>query len=357
MATLKLPTAPSNGFPRNSPARRGRGHRQTSGAHRPPSLPKVDGTIVDLDRELPEGEHTFQILTDKDRDALDVLRHSCAHIMARAVLRLFPGVQLAFGPTIENGFYYDMDSPTPIREDDFPRIEEDMRKIIIEDAESFDRLREAHAEARMCLDMSQGYKVENIDDTLKDFPTLSFYRQGEFIDLCRGPHIPHAGKVGAFKLLSIAGAYWKNDSNRKQLQRLYGTAFFSQKELDTYLHQLEEAKKRDHRVLGKQLKLFTISQVGRQRSSFCGCQRGATIHLPASWKRFIKEELIKRGYQPVYTPHVGRLELYRTSGHFPYYRDAQYPPMYELPAIAAAPWICASTDWRPACFPRKKNGK
>ena len=293
---------------------------------------RLDGEIVDLDRELPDGEHAFQILTDKDPAALDVLRHSCAHIMARAVMRLRPGVKLAFGPTIENGFYYDIDSDPPIREEDFPRIEEEMRKII-KAAEPFERFERTVGEARaLCEDLGQVLKVEHIDDDLKQYPVLSFYRQGEFLDLCRGPHIPHAGKVGAFKLLSIAGAYWKNDSSRPQLQRLYGTAFFSQKDLDAYLHQLEEAKKRDHRVLGKQLKLFTISPLVGS-GLILWMPRGAIVR--GVLEAFIKDELLKRGYQPVYTPHIGRLELYRTSGHFPYYRDAQFPPMYARPAAGA----------------------
>jgi threonyl-tRNA synthetase len=295
---------------------------------------KVNGTIVDLERPLANGagELSFQVLTDKDREALDVLRHSCAHVMARAVMRLFPGVQLAFGPTIENGFYYDIDATPPIREEDFPRIEEEMRRIV-EQAEPFERFERPTPEARaLCADLSQGYKVEHIDDDLKQYPTLSFYRQGEFIDLCRGPHIPHAGKIGAFKILSIAGAYWKNDASRKQLQRLYGTAFFTQKELDAYLHQLEEARKRDHRVLGKQLRLFTISQIAGS-GLILWMPKGATVR--GILESFIRDELLKRGYQPVYTPHVGRLGLYRTSGHFPYYRDAQYPPMYQHPAGSA----------------------
>src|SRR5262249_5694627 len=170
------------------------------------------------------------------------------------------------------------------------------------------------------------------DDEFKQYPSLSFYRQGEFIDLCRGPHIPHAGKIGAFKLLSIAGAYWKNDANRKQLQRLYGTAFFNQRDLDAYLKQLEEAKKRDHRVLGKQLRLFTISQAAGS-GLILWMPRGATVR--GLLETFIKEELLKRGYEAVYTPHIGRLELYRTSGQFPYYRHAQYAPMYHHPAGSA----------------------
>ena len=294
---------------------------------------KVDGTVVDLDRELPDAEVSFAVLTPKDPESLEVLRHSCAHIMARAVMRLFPGVQLAFGPPTENGFYYDIESPTPITEADFPRIEEEMRKIIA-DAEPFERFERTTAEARgLVADLKQHYKVEHIDDDLKKYPSLSFYRQGEFIDLCRGPHIPHAGKVGAYKLLSIAGAYWKNDVTRKQLQRLYATAFFNQKDLDAFLRQIEEAKKRDHRVLGKQLKLFTISQaVGS--GLILWMPRGAIVR--GLLETFIKEELVKRGYQPVYTPHIGRLELYRTSGHFPYYRESQFPPLWGHPLAAHA---------------------
>jgi threonyl-tRNA synthetase len=324
MLTLRLPDGSRKEYPDGSRPRdvaESIGKRLAQAA----VAAKLDGAIVDLDREIPPGEHSFQVLTEKDPEALGVLRHSSAHIMARAVMRLFPGAQLAFGPALENGFYYDIDSPTPIREDDFPRIEEEMRKIVKE-AEPFERFERPTAEARgLVQDLGQEYKVEHIDDDLKQYPSLSFYRQGEFIDLCRGPHIPHAGKVGAIKLLSIAGAYWKNDANRKQLQRLYGTAFFNQKDLDAYLKQLEEAKKRDHRVLGKQLRLFTISQMAGS-GLILWMPKGAIVR--GILETFIKDELLKRGYQPVYSPHIGRLDLYRTSGHFPYYRDAQFPPMY-----------------------------
>ena len=328
MLRLKLPDGSVKEAPAGATARQvaeGIGKRLAQAA----IAAKVDGEIVDLNRELPsDGEHSFQILTDKDPDALDVLRHSSAHVMARAVMRLFPDVQLAFGPTVENGFYYDIDSPTPIREEDFPKIEAEMKKIV-EKAEPFERFEKPTAEGRgLCEDLKQKLKVEHIDDDLKKYPSLSFYRQGEFIDLCRGPHIPHAGKIGAFKVMTIAGAYWKNDSTRPQLQRLYGTAFFNQKDLDAYLHRIEEAKKRDHRVLGKQLKLFTISQMVGS-GLILWMPMGATVR--GILETFIKDELIKRGYSPVYTPHIGRLELYRTSGHFPYYRDAQFPPMYHRP--------------------------
>ena len=261
---------------------------------------KVNGVVVDLDREFDPAtpEVTFELLTDRNPEALDVLRHSTAHVMARAVMRLFPGVQLAFGPTTETGFYYDIDSPTPVKEEDFPRIEAEMKKIIAA-AEPFERFERSRADGRQLIaDLKQPLKVEHIDEGLKDFETVSFYRQGEFIDLCRGPHVPHAGKVGAFKLLSIAGAYWKGDATRQQLQRLYGTAFFDAKAMDAYLKQVEEAKRRDHRVLGKSLKLFTITLAAGQ-GLILWMPRGATLrHLLES---FIREELVKRGYSPVCT--------------------------------------------------------
>src|SRR5689334_2326136 len=191
---------------------------------------EADGTIVDLDRPLENGSGgpiAFRVLTPRDREALDVLRHSTAHVMARAILRLFPGARLAFGPTTANGFYYDVDIPgRPLPEDDFPAIEAEMAKIVAE-AEPFERFSLPAADARaFCEDLGQTFKVRHIDDELHKFGVLSFYRQGEFVDLCRGPHIPHAGKVGAFKLLSIAGAYWKGSTEGPMLQRVYGTAFF-----------------------------------------------------------------------------------------------------------------------------------
>ena len=286
----------------------------------------ANGTIVDLDRPLEvttTDPIELKLLTSRDREALDVLRHSTAHIMARAILRVFPGAQLAFGPTTTNGFYYDVDLPNrPLSEDDFPAIEAEMAKIL-KDAEPFERFSLPADEARsFCGDLGQGYKVEHIDDELHKYGVLSFYRQGEFVDLCRGPHIPHAGKVGAFKLLSIAGAYWKADTNRKMLQRVYGTAFFDKKEMDAHLAQLEEAKKRDHRRLGKDLGLFTISPLVGS-GLILWMPKGATVR--GVLESFLKDELTKRGYQPVYTPHIGKIELYETSGHYPYYKDSQFP--------------------------------
>jgi threonyl-tRNA synthetase len=289
----------------------------------------IDGTIVDAMRPLAELTELrpvpVKLLTERDADALGVMRHSCAHIMARAVMRLYPGVGLAFGPTTGHGFYYDFDLATPIREEDFPRIEAEMQKIV-DAAEPFDRFVASREEAvQLCSDLKQTLKTEHIRTGLADHSTLSFYRQGEFVDLCRGPHVPHAGKIKAFKLTSVAGSYWKGDASGPRLQRLYGIAFFDKKDLKSHLEHLEEAKKRDHRVLGKRLGLFAITN--DTGPGLClWLPKGATIR--ATLEEFIKAELLKRGYQPVYSPHIGRVEMYETSGHFPYYRDSQFAPIH-----------------------------
>ncbi|MGD9723232.1 MAG: threonine--tRNA ligase [Pirellulales bacterium] len=285
----------------------------------------VDGQVVGANIWLPEeGTVALRLLTKKDPEALAVMRHSAAHVMARAVMRLFDGVQLAFGPTTDNGFYYDIASERPLSEDDFPAIEAEMAKIIKAN-EPFERLEEPRDKALAVVrDLGQAFKVEHINEGLADHPTLSFYRQGEFIDLCRGPHVPSAGAISAFKLLSIAGAYWKGDATRQQLQRLYGTAWFSQAELEEHLKSVEEAKRRDHRVLGKRLELFTTDpDVGA--GLILWLPKGATIR--SLLEGFIRDELNKRGYQGVYTPNIGRVELYKTSGHFPYYADSQFKPI------------------------------
>lgn len=294
---------------------------------------EVDGLIIDAMRPLDEVSDAdpipVKLLTTRDPAALGVLRHSCAHVMARAVMRLYEGVGLAFGPTTGNGFYYDFDLETPISEEDFPRIEAEMAAIV-EEAEPFERFYLGRDEAvQFVSELDQELKAEHIQTGLAEHGKLSFYRQGEFVDLCRGPHIPDAGRIKAFKLISVAGSYWKGDANNKHLQRLYGTAFFDKKDLKAYLDQVEEAKRRDHRVLGKQHGLFSISnEVG---SGLClWLPKGATVR--SLLEEFIKKELLKRGYQPVYSPHVGRAELYETSGHFPYYRDSQFQPIFGHPA-------------------------
>ena len=289
----------------------------------------IDGTVVDSMRPLADLTELrpvpLKLITERDAEALGVMRHSCAHVMARAVMRLYPGVGLAFGPTTGHGFYYDFDLKTPISEEDFPRIEAEMQKII-DAAEPFDRFEATREEAiQLCSDLKQTLKTEHIRTGLAEHASLSFYRQGEFVDLCRGPHIPHAGKIKAFKLTNVAGSYWKGDAAGRQLQRLYGIAFFDRKDMKAHLEQIEEARKRDHRVLGKKLGLFTIANdVG---PGFClWLPKGATIR--ATLEEFIKSELLRRGYQPVYSPHIGRVEMYETSGHFPYYRDSQFAPIF-----------------------------
>ncbi|MAX40723.1 threonine--tRNA ligase [Gimesia sp.] len=290
---------------------------------------EVDGTVCDAFRPLKDitdsNEISLRLLTERDAEALGVMRHSCAHIMARAVMRLWPGIQLAFGPTLPYGFYYDFGLEHTISEDDFPKIEEEMKKIIKEE-EPFERFSLDRDEAVSFVnEMDQHSKAEHIQTGLADHGKLSFYRQGEFVDLCRGPHIPNAGKVKAFKLLSIAGSYWKGDAGNKPLQRLYGTAWFNKKDMKQYLEQVEEAKRRDHRVLGKKLGLFSINpEVGQGLCLWL--PKGATIR--AVLEDFIKVELTRLGYQPVYSPHIGRVELYETSGHFPYYRDSQFAPLF-----------------------------
>lgn len=286
---------------------------------------QVDGKTVGLDYALPaDGTVKVRLLTRKDPESLDVLRHSAAHVMARAVMRLFEGVQLAFGPTVEGGFYYDFALPRPLSEEDFPAIEAEMKRIIALD-EPFERLEETHDKAReICVGMDQRFKIEHIDEGLAEHASLSFYRQGEFLDLCRGPHVPSAGAIGACKLLSIAGAYWKGDASRQQLQRLYGTAFFTTADLDAHLAKIEEAKKRDHRLLGKQLDLFALNPLVGS-GLILWLPKGATIR--ALLEQFVRDELIKRGYQTVYTPNIGKIDLYKTSGHYPYYADSMFPPL------------------------------
>ena len=290
----------------------------------------VAGLVVDADRplgELSDGKQPLclTLLTGRDEASLGVLRHSAAHVMARAVMRLYEGVSLAFGPTTEGGFYYDFDLPEKISEDDFPKIEAEMKRII-KDKEPFERFVLDREEARkLCDDLDQDLKVEHIETGLADQSSVSFYRQGEFVDLCRGPHIPDAGKIKAIKLMSIAGSHWKGDTSGRQLQRLYGTAFFDKKQLKAYLEQIEEAKRRDHRVLGKQHGLFSISSdVGQGLCLWL--PKGARVRI--ALEDFLRQELLSRGYEPVFSPHIGNIELYETSGHFPYYRDSQFAPLF-----------------------------
>lgn len=289
---------------------------------------EVDGAMTDLHAPLPsDGEVQLRLLTKRDPEALEVLRHSCAHVMAQAVMRLYDGVQLAFGPYTETGFYYDMALEKPLSEDDFSKIEAEMKKIVKEN-EHFERLEMPREEAiALCREMGQDLKVEHLETGLADQESVSFYRQGEFLDLCRGRHVPSTSFIGkGFKLLSLAGAYWKGDASNQQLQRLYATVFFDKKELKEHLQRLEEAKRRDHRVLGKKHELFEIDdQVGS--GLVLWKPKGAIIRQEL--QNFISEHLVRQGYTQVFTPHIGKLDLYRTSGHFPYYEDSQFSPIVD----------------------------
>src|SRR6056300_72387 len=260
----------------------------------------------------------------KEMSPLEEIRHSAAHVLATAVLRLYPNTQLDIGPPTDSGFYYDFDSEIPFTPDVLQKIEEEMGKVIKEN-QRFERLEVSRDEAvSMIKEMNQTeYKLGRLDD-IPTGETISFYRNGEFLDLCAGSHVSYTKKIKAFKLLHVAGSYHRGDSSQKQLQRIYGTAFPSKEELAQHLERLEEAKKKDHRVVGKDLGLFHIDeQVGQ--GLVLWEPNGAIIRQEL--EGFISEQLKDQGYSQVYTPHIGKLDLYRTSGHFPYYQDSQYPPI------------------------------
>ncbi|HEU5171459.1 MAG TPA: threonine--tRNA ligase [Gemmatimonadales bacterium] len=281
---------------------------------------RVNGSIRDLDRPL-EADASVAILTERDPEALEVLRHSSAHILATAVRELFPGAGIGFGPPIEDGFYYDFEVPRPFTPEDLERIEQRMGEIARRDypfvREVVDR---AEANRRFADDP---LKLERIAE-LGDEETISVYTDGPFQDLCRGPHVPSTGRLKHFKLLHAAGAYWRGDERRQMLQRIYGTAWFRKEDLDAYLHRLEEARKRDHRVLGRQLDLFSISDIVGP-GLVLWHPKGAMIKWLLS--RAVEDDNVASGYDLVYTPHVTREELFHISGHLPLYAANQYPAM------------------------------
>ncbi len=289
---------------------------------------KINGEIVDLTATVPDGAK-IEILTAKadNPDSLYVLRHSTAHVMAEAICSLFPQTRLVYGPPVDNGFYYDIDLDHPLSTADFEAIEKKMAEIIKEDR-PFVRCQMSR-EAGLAKVRAEGnrYKVDNAERAEGD---LSFYVTGQpgkhFEDLCRGPHLPSTGRIGAFKVTQVSGAYYRGDQNEAQLQRVYGTAWPSPKDLKQYLDQLEEARKRDHRKLGAELNLFTIDPLVGS-GLVLWKPRGAVVR--SRLEDFLRAELTRGGYQMVFTPQIGRLGLYRTSGHFPYYKESQFPPLYE----------------------------
>ncbi|WP_145047958.1 threonine--tRNA ligase [Paenibacillus xylanexedens] len=285
---------------------------------------KLDGIVVDLSTTLHEGA-LVEIVTLDSPEGLEVMRHSTAHLMAQAVKRLYGNkeVHLGVGPVIEDGFYYDMDLEQPLNPEDLQKIEKEMERIVNENLPIV-RKEVSRAEAiKTFEEVGDPYKLELIRDLPED-SVITIYEQGEFFDLCRGPHVPSTSKIKVFKLMNVAGAYWRGDSKNKMLQRIYGTAFVKKAQLDEHLHLLEEARKRDHRKLGKELEMFTFSQLVGQ---------GLPIWLPNGAKlrrtleRYIVDLEESLGYQHVYTPVLGNVELYKTSGHWEHYQEDMFPKM------------------------------
>ncbi|HFJ7656055.1 TPA: threonine--tRNA ligase [Enterococcus faecium] len=282
---------------------------------------KVNGKLVDLTRPIEE-DASIEIITPDHEDALGLVRHSAAHLMAQAMRRLYPNIHFGVGPAIDSGFYYDSDNgQNQVTAEDLPAIEAEMMKIVKENLPIERRV--LSKQEALEIFASDPYKVELISE-LPEEEVITAYQQGEFIDLCRGPHVPSTGRIQVFKLLSVAGAYWRGNSNNQMMQRVYGTAFFDKKALKEYIRLREEAKERDHRKLGKELDLFMVSpEVGSGLPFWL--PKGATIRRTI--ERYIVDKEVSLGYQHVYTPIMGDVELYKTSGHWDHYQEDMFPPM------------------------------
>lgn len=273
------------------------------------------------------------------QQGLEIIRHSASHIMAEAVKSLFPAIKVAIGPAIESGFYYDFEREEPFTSADLELIEQKMREIIAEDG-AFSREEMSRSEATLLFEkLGESYKVELINDLPPEVTNVSIYRQGDFVDLCRGPHIASTGKVGAFKLLSVAGAYWRGDEKNKMLQRIYGTAFSSKQELDEYLHLVEEAKRRDHRRIGKDLDLFQVSEEAGAGLVIFHPKGMMLRYLIEEWER---KEHIKRGYQMVMGPQILKADLWKLSGHYDNYRENMYFTEVDGQSYGIKPMNCIS---------------
>jgi threonyl-tRNA synthetase len=284
---------------------------------------KSNGNLIDLTRPL-EQDTDLRILKETDPEALEVYRHSSAHLLAAAVLELFPETKLGHGPATESGFFYDFYRPTPFTPEDLEKIEKKMQELVQQNL-PYAREFLPHKEGLERFKAEGDFmKCHFIEQFTKPDEKISIYKTGKFLDFCRGPHVPSTGKIKAFKLLNIAGAYWLGDEKNPQLQRIYGTSFFSKKDLDAYLHALEEAKKRDHRTLGKQLDLFSIQELAGPGLIFWHPKGGIIRKEIEDWMR---EEYLKRGYSLVYTPHVMRKQLWQTSGHEGYYSQNMFDIM------------------------------
>jgi len=282
---------------------------------------KIDGSLVDLSAPL-EADAAFQVITPKSPEGLTIYRHSSAHLLAAAVLELFPDAHPGIGPPTETGFFYDFYREKPFTEADLASIEARMQELADADL-AYERVYFPKEEGLKIFDqMGEFLKCELIQE--KAEPVFSAYRTGKFLDFCRGPHIPSTGRIKAFKLLSVAGAHWKGDETSHPMQRIYGTAFFTRKELDEFITQLEEAKKRDHRRLGKELDLFSIQDEAGPGLIFWHPKGGI---IRKEIEDFLRDELLRQGYQLVYTPHVARLDLWKTSGHLNFYKENMFTPI------------------------------
>ena len=292
---------------------------------------KVDGTLVDLTATVTDGA-TVEIITAKSPEALHIMRHSCAHIMAEAVQELYPGTQIAFGPATDDGYFYDFELPNNISSDDFGAIEKKMAEIdkadepFVREVVSIDEAKKIFADQR--------FKLEHIDDLTDQ--EISIYRHGSFVDLCAGPHVPSAGKIGAFKMMKLAGAYWRGDATREQLQRLYGTAFFKKSELEEYLHNLEEAEKRDHRRIGREMDIFMMRDEAPGFPFFLPNGMILKNTLLDYWREIHK----KAGYVEISTPMIMNKQLWQTSGHWDHYKDNMYSTVIDEEEYCVKPMNC-----------------
>jgi threonyl-tRNA synthetase len=316
---LTLPDGSQREMPRASTARQ-LAESIGPGLARAALAARVNGEVWDLDRPI-EADASVAILTERDPEALELLRHSSAHILATAVRELFPTAGIGFGPPIEDGFYYDFQVDRPFTPEDLERLESKMAEVAARDFPFVREVVDRNEARRRFAD--DPLKLERIAE-LGDAETITVYTDGPFVDLCRGPHIPRTSRLKHFKLLHAAGAYWRGDEKRQMLQRIYGTAWFKKEDLDAYLNRLEEARKRDHRVLGKQLDLFSIQEVVGPGLIFWH-PKGAMIKWLLT--RAVEDDNIQSGYDLVYTPNITREELFKISGHLPLYEANQYPPM------------------------------
>ena len=295
---------------------------------------KVNGELVDLSHVLKDGD-ALEIVTLKDKEGLQVYRHTCAHVLAQAIKTIYPTCKLSIGPVIDNGFYYDIDFVTPIAQGDLAKVEAEMQKIIKSNL-PIERFTLPKEEAIALMEgYSEDYKVELIND-LPDGETISFYKQGNFTDLCRGPHLPSTGKIKAFKLTSIAGAYWRGDEHNKMLTRIYGTAFAKKDEMDAYFTMLEEAKKRDHTKLGKELGLFAIMNEGKGLPFFLPNGMVLKNTLVEYWRQIHTRD----GYVEIQSPIMLNRTLWETSGHWFHYRDNMYTTKVDEEDFAIKPMNC-----------------